>query len=104
MSIRRPGLVGRGGRATDARAAGTERRRAQSLLSYVPGLPPQPLFPPPFSLSLFDHPGPQRVGLRVPQESEQVVVLLDDRALEPALPDVAAGAGAVVVPGVGHGE
>ncbi len=37
------------------------------------------------------HRGPQRVGLDVPQDDEQVVAVLDDGGSKAALPDVAAG-------------
>ena len=51
------------------------------------------------------HRGPHRVGLDVPQNDEQVVALLDDRRLEAALPDVAAGSlSPVVPPGVSDGQ
>ena len=46
-----------------------------------------------------------RVGLDVPQNDEQVVAALDDRGLEAALPDVAAGSlSPVVPPGVSDGQ
>ena len=52
------------------------------------------------------HRGPHRVGLDVPQKSdEQVVAVLDDRGSAAALPDVAAGSlSPVVPPGVSDGQ
>ena len=50
----------------------------------------------------FDHAGAEGVGLDVAEDRQEVVVVLDDGALEPALPDVAAAVvAAVVALGVG---
>ncbi len=47
------------------------------------------------------HPGPQRVGLDVLKDNEQVRVDLDHRALESPQPDVSQGTMALVIaPGV----
>jgi hypothetical protein len=43
------------------------------------------------------HPGAQRIGLDVAQDRPQVIVALDGRTLEPALPDMAHGAMALMV-------
>ena len=52
-----------------------------------------------------DEMGAEGVGLDVPQDRQQVVVVLDDGALEAALPDVARGAvDAVIALGVGDEE
>ena len=51
------------------------------------------------------HPGPQRVGLDVTEDHQQVHVVLDNRALEPPLPDVPGRPMSLVVPpGVCDGE
>jgi hypothetical protein len=52
-----------------------------------------------------DHPGPERVGLDVAEDHQQVGVILNHRALEPALPDMArAVMPLVMAPRVGDGE
>lgn len=49
-----------------------------------------------------DSPGPEGVGLDIADDRQEVVVVLDDGALEPPLPDAAAGVvAAAVALGVG---
>jgi hypothetical protein len=45
----------------------------------------------------FDHPGAEGVRFDVAQDRQEMVVVLDDGALEPALPDVATAAVAAMV-------
>ena len=60
---------------------------------------------PPVVPRVGDHTGADGVGLDVLQHDQQVVIVLDRRALEPALPHVPRGAVPLVVsPGVGHAE
>ncbi len=50
-----------------------------------------------------DDPGAERIGLDITQDRPKMFILLDDGALEPALPDMADGAvAAMIAPGVGH--
>ena len=54
---------------------------------------------------IFDHRRAEGIGLDVPQDDEQVLVILDHRALESTLPDVPGTLMSLVIaPCVGHGQ
>src|SRR5438067_6773808 len=60
---------------------------------------------PAVALQILYQPGPQWVRLDVPQHGQQMVIILDHGAFEPALPDMADTAMCFVeAPSMGHGE
>ena len=79
------------------------RKRGQQRVGLAQAM--RPITRPGITVQVRDHPGPQRIGLDVPQDGPEVRVLLDDWAFEPPLPDVPDRAMAPVIPpGVRHTE
>jgi len=54
---------------------------------------------------VIDQMGSKRIAFDIAEDRQQVIVVLNDGALEPALPDMTgAKVAAMIVPGVGHGQ
>ena len=70
-------------------------QRAEQFV--VPALPMRDIARPAIVADLLHHRRANRVRLDVSQYAKQMVAVLDHRALEPPLPDVAAGAVTAVV-------